>query len=258
MSLESGRKLGYIASLITVILPIVSIVGVVAIIFSIFATASRIGSGTPVFNALGVSIGLIGFIVALAAISIAGFILFIVAMYRLSNYYNEPRIFKNVLYAFIINILGGIIILVVYFAFIITALGTNILTNPPIATTFIAQLLITYIVAIAVSVAFAIVHGLLYMRAFNKLGEKSGVDNFKTAAILYIIGAIIPLVAWIAWIFAAMGFNKLKATPTPSTYAPYIVQPILSNSKQTKHCSNCGAENLADALYCSSCGKTLQ
>jgi hypothetical protein len=112
-------------------------------------------------------------------------------------------------------------------------------------------------VVFVAALAFAIVNGLLYMRAFNKLGEKSGIDNFKTAAILYIIVAIIPLVTWIAWIFSAMAFNKLKPSLTTTTS---VTNPIQSQSStmQTRRCSNCEAENLADAVYCSSCVKPLQ
>ena len=106
--------------------------------------------------------------------------------------------------------------------------------------------------------AFGIVNGVLYMRAFNKLKEKSGVDNFGTAGLLILIGVFIPIIAWIAWIFAAMGFKKLKAAPAASPYVPYPVQPPLSTQMQTKRCPNCGTENRSDALYCSNCGKPLQ
>ncbi len=91
------------------------------------------------------------------------------------------------------------------------------------------------------------------MRAFNKLKEKSGVESFGTAGILYLVGSIIPLVSWIAWIFAAAGFSKLK--PVPLSNASYPTQP-LTTTIQTKRCPNCGTENSADALYCSSLRQT--
>ena len=87
----------------------------------------------------------------------------------------------------------------------------------------------------------------LYMRAFNKLKEKSGVDNFGTAGLLYLIGVFIPLITWIAWIFAAMGFNKLKAAPAASPHVSYSTQPPLSSTMQTKRCPNCGTENYGDS-----------
>jgi hypothetical protein len=108
-----------------------------------------------------------------------------------------------------------------------------------------------------VALAFGIVNGVLYMRAFNKLKEKSGVDNFGTTGLLILIGVFIPIISWIAWIFAAMGFKKLKVAPTPSPHVPYYVHPPLSTTTQIKRCPNCGAENLTDAFYCSSCGKPL-
>src|ERR1035437_5313600 len=126
MSLESGRKLGLTASWISIILPVVAVVGVVAIIFSIIATAATgTGTGTVVPNIFGVSIGLIGFVIALAFTAIVGFILFMVSMHRLSNYYNEPGIFRNVLYAFILSIVEGIVLVGVYIAIVLSAIGSS-------------------------------------------------------------------------------------------------------------------------------------
>ena len=39
-------------------------------------------------------------------------------------------------------------------------------------------------VVLGVALVFGIVNAVLYMRAFNKLEEKSGVDNFGTAGLL--------------------------------------------------------------------------
>jgi uncharacterized membrane protein len=259
MSLESGRKFGYYASLMNVILPIVAIISVVAVIFSIFASAATgiaNGSFGSIFSVFG---GFIIFIIAIAAVGIAGLIMFIYAMYSLSNYYNEPAIFKNVLYAFIVSLVSGAVVVVLEFVAFISAFAGIFSTNTPSSgTTAFPQIIIAYIVVIAVAFALGIVNGVLYMRAFNKLKEKSGVDNFGTAGLLYLIGVFIPIIAWIAWIFAAMGFNKLKATPTQSPYIPYVGQPPLSTTAQNKRCPNCGAENRAEALYCSNCGKPLQ
>jgi len=256
MSLESGRKFGYYASLINFILPIVAIVGVVAFIFSIIAagaTGIANGSVSPVFS--GVFGGFIIFIIALVAAAIAGFILFMVAMNNLSNYYHEPAIFKNVLYAFILSLVSTGVIFALEFTLILSTIAG--ITQTPSSSTAVPFIL-SYIVVIVVALAFGIVNGLLYMRAFNKLKEKSGVDNFGTAGLLYLIGIIVPIIAWIAWIFAAMGFKKLKAAPAVAPYASYSTQPPLSSTAPTKRCPNCGTDNYGDASYCRNCGKTLQ
>jgi uncharacterized membrane protein len=259
MSLESGRKFGYYASLINVIMPIVAIISVVAIIFSAIATtATRIanGSGGPAISVFG---GFFIFIIVMVAVGIAGFIMFMYSMYSLSNYYNEPAIFKNVLYAFIVSIVSGAVAVILEFAVLISAFaGFSTINTPSSVTPAFTQIILTYAVVLVVALAFGIVNGVLYMRAFNKLKEKSGVDNFGTAGLLYLIGVFIPIIAWIAWIFAATGFNKLKAVPAASPYISYSIQPPPSTQMQTKRCPNCGAENRADALYCNSCGKPLQ
>jgi uncharacterized membrane protein len=240
-------------------MPIVAIISVVAIIVSIIATsATRIvnGSAGPAFSIFG---GLILFLIIMVAAGIAGFIMFMYSMHSLSNYYKEPEIFKNVLYAFIMSIVSGAVVVILEFAVLLSAFsGFSSIATPSSVTPVFTKVILTYAVVIVVALAFGIVNGVLYMRAFNKLKEKSGVDNFGTAGLLILIGVFIPIISWIAWIFAAMGFNKLKAAPTPSQYVPYSVHPPLSTKTQIKRCPNCGAENLTDALYCNSCGKPLQ
>ena len=151
MSLESGRKLGLTASLINVILPIVAIVGVVTIVFSIIAAiATEIGRGTIVPGFLGFSIGVIVFIASVAILGIVGFILFIVAMYNLSHYYNEPSIFKNVLYAFFLTIAETVVIFGIYLAILFSSAGSIPQTTQPTTTAF-AQAILSFVAVIAVA-----------------------------------------------------------------------------------------------------------
>jgi uncharacterized membrane protein len=253
LSFESGKKLGVTASLINVILPVIGAVATVAFVVSIiFATASRVSSGTATSGIGLFSVGLVIFIIAIAALAIAGFIMFMVAMHRLSGYYNEPGIFKNVLYALVLTIAEYILIFALEFAFIFSSITriSSPSTSPNILTTFPL-----FLIAVLVgAVVFGIVNGWLYMRSFNKLKEKSGVDNFWTAGILYLVGTIVPVVGWIAWIFAYMGFHKLQpaSTAIPTVSYPYQQMPT------KRFCTYCGAENKVDSRFCSNCGKPLQ
>jgi uncharacterized membrane protein len=254
MSLESARKLGLNASRINIILPIIAIVLVVVFFFAVFASAiSGIFTGTPAPSMLGVFGGFIIAFVAIVAIALAGYIMFMVAMYRFSNYYSEPAIFKNVLYGLILSIVSAVVVFTLEIASLLSSIASIFSTSMPTTTPPFGLFTFTYLGAIAVSIAFGIVNGWLYMRAFNKLKEKSRVDNFGTAGLLFLIGAIIPLVAWIAWIFAAMGFSNLKPTQATAQTA-YTTQPTYT-AMQTKRCSQCGAENSVEALFCKNCGK---
>ncbi len=272
MSLESGRKLGLTASLIAVLMPVIIGIAYVILIFSAI-TGNLSGSNPPSSGVSPFPLSAIILISFVGAIALAGFVLFVIAMHRLSQYYNEPSIFKNTLYAFIINIIGGITLVAIEITLIgnlarnitqtttQTTAATPVPTFPPIANFFV-QYIIALLALAAVALVLGVVSAVLYMRAFNKLGEKSRVDNFKTTGLLYLLGTVLSIVGvgilliWIAWIFAAIGFHSLKPSSTISTYS--TVQPQLTGVTQKRYCTYCGTENNKDALYCQACGKQLQ
>ena len=145
MSLETGRKLGLTASLINVIVPIVMVALYGVLIFSlIFSIQNAIISGgsTPIPSGspfLSFGIIWIAFI-ALGFISFIGLILFIIAMYQLSHYYNEPIIFRNVIYSIVISIVGEVALFAILFAVIVSTLMNTVVRAPTAASSFVWSL----------------------------------------------------------------------------------------------------------------------
>jgi uncharacterized membrane protein len=233
-------------------MPAILVVMYVAFFLALFTSipTRSTTSIAPSFVGLIIAFGVIG------VVSFAGLIMFFVSMHRLSRYYSEPNIFTNVLYALILNIVGGITIVIALFGFLFASLGNFITsaTGTAAFTAVLAQFFVILAVVLLVSLALGLVSGVLYMRTFNKLAEKSGVDNFRTAGILYLVGVIVPVVGWIAWIFAYMSFGILKPT-TPATSNAY--PQASSSSLPSKFCPNCRAENSVDSLYCRNCGKPI-
>jgi uncharacterized membrane protein len=268
MSLESGRKLGLTASLITVIMPIIMVISLVFFIFSIIAAIPTGPNPVPVpttFSPLPF-FGLIITIALAGIISFVGIILFIVAMHRLAEYYNEPGIFKNTLYAFILNIVGGFVVAAIEIVLLVASIGSiqSIVSTPQVSTPsafnpLFTQLIVEFIAVFAVALVFGIVSAVLYMRAFNKLAEKSGVGTFRTVGLLYLIGTVVPIggiLVWVAWILAAIGFHSLKPSSS-STFAYSAPQAPAPSIAQKRYCPYCGRENRANAVYCGYCGKQL-
>ena len=223
MSFELGRKLGLTASIIAVIVPVITVIlyGLLFLsLLGIISSALTGGSQTlvsPLFPA-----GILTALVAIGIIGLIGIILFLVAMNRLSQYYSEPSMFKNALYGFLINIIGITALIVIAFALIFTTIVHSATSSAPVLSgAFTTMLLGVVVAALVISIASAV----LYMRAFNKLGEKSGVHSFNTAGLLYLVGTALTIVlvgsllVWIAWIFALSGFNSLK----PKTAEPLTV-----------------------------------
>jgi uncharacterized membrane protein len=260
MSFESAKKLGLTASLINVILPIAMVIIYAGYIFFLFST---LASGFYSSGLSGVSTFSIGFSIALfalGALGFAGFILFLIAMHRLSEYYREPAIFRNVLIAYILQIVA----VIVAFAVLLVAIFLSASSAQASLMPSFSSLILEFIGALGAYYVISIVSGVLFMRAQNKLAEKSGVDNFKTFGLIYLIGILLApalvggLLVWVAWIIGATGFQKLK--PTSATVNQPLYNPPFTAVPNTpkRFCPYCGTENPQDALYCRNCGKQLQ
>jgi uncharacterized membrane protein len=277
MSLQSGRKLGLAASLIQIIIPVIAvIVVVIAIVYMIASIPATLTGPNPTLpNFSFLYLGFVAVLVLVGIVTFIGIILFIIAMHSLSHYYNEPGIFKNALYGFILNIVGSIVAVVVEFVFVLRSIGSlspsstlpaAVTPTPPLPplTSIFAQFVLGFLAVLAVGFVLAIISAVLYMRAFNKLAEKSGIDNFRTAGLLYLLGQVLAIVlvgallVWIGWIFAAMGFNSIKPKEPPPPTLVYTTSQTTMPTIKKIYCPNCGTENDANATYCKYCGRKLQ
>jgi len=258
MSFESAKKLGYRASILNIIIPVIVVLCAVGVLFQIIYQVINNPGAEPDLFGIGF---LIGIIIAAAIIGIIAFVMFVLSMYKLSNYYKEPAIFRNIIYSFIISIIFSTILSVVVSLTLNTAItdlaqaATNDFNS---VTTMFTSLLSLLAAIIFISIGLGIIQGILYWQAFTKLGEKSGVEGFKTTGLLYLIGSIIngtgigAILIWIAWITAAKNYKQLQPQPNPPT--AYNTTSTLN----TVYCSSCGTENNANDTYCKHCGNTLQ
>ena len=261
MSLDTGKKLGITSSLIFIIAPIIAVSLYAAFFISLIGSiSSSITNGGVFPTSPAASLGWISLALgATGLISIIGFILFLIAMYELSHYYNEQGIFRNIMFALIIGIVGVVVIIAVTVVFVFAAVANGVTASSAssLGLSFFGVIIGATIAAFLV----AIVSAIFVMRAFNKLGDKSDVHSFNTAGILILIGAIIPVVgsiiSWIGMIFVLSGFFSLKpkpdvtATNSGMPNAPYVSQNVIK-------CPQCGAENSINAEFCWSCGKQLK
>jgi uncharacterized membrane protein len=249
MSLESGRKFGLTASLIAITAPIILAIAYVGLFISLLGSvSSTIGRSTSPnisllpFTALGI-------VVAAVVVGVIICILLLIAMNNLSKYYSEPAIFKNLLNALILSIIGIVVIGVVLAAFFVASIARTASSPAVSAIWVIGGLggLFLGILAIVIYSAF------LTKRAFDKLGDKSGIDSFRTAGLLFLIGAFVPLVAYVGCIFAAIGYNQLTPNKQVTNSMPQYVTP----AGTVKRCPHCGTENSPDATYCKNCGRQI-
>jgi uncharacterized membrane protein len=255
MSFEVAKKYGYRASVMNVILPIAAIIillgATAALFYQIFANPAV--ASTSVTFLVGF---IIGFSIIIMIAGISALILFILSMHKLANYYKEPKIFKNILYGFLSSVISGITISVVstlMTTIFATSTAENIIIDPYTGNGFSAiaqlfgQIIAVYAVIIIISLICGIIHAILWYQAFDLLGEKSGIEKFKTVGLLYLIGMFVPIVSWIAWIYAAKAYKQLQPQPTTTQ------QPNFNKI----YCNQCGTENLTNTTYCNNCNQPL-
>jgi uncharacterized membrane protein len=170
--------------------------------------------------------------------------------------------FSKILYGFILNIVGSTEGVALEFAFLISA-SRNLQVGTVASVTSFGQVIITLLAVLAVIFVFAIVGAVFYMCAFNALGQKSGVDSFKTAGLLILIGYALTivflgaLIIWVAWILVTIGFFSLKESKVPTYAYPQQPQYAYAPCGQVKYCISCGATNTFGAKFCNKCGKPM-
>lgn len=226
--------------------------------------------------------GILGGSSIVGVLSFVGFILFLVAMHGFSKDYAERKIFSYILYGFIISVVLAVVIGIIWFALFMVSILSLFSTfgpTPPTSTPQIQSLITPYYAPLMLGMAVVSLVWILYnYKAFNLLAEKSGVQLFRSAAKIFVAGAVVNvavgaffavlgllglidyyvmllvsvpggLVQYIAWGFVAKGFFSIPVS-TPSYAA--TTPPV-----QGSYCPHCGAQNQADATYCSRCGQKL-
>lgn len=163
-------------------------------------TLSGIGS---ILIALGCLIPFLG---------IVGIIFLLIGLKEFSEYYNEPRIFKNALYGFIFGLIGILAAGFAFFSIYIFRL-MEIMTM---------RFFISFILSLLVLFIFYLLKAIFYKRTFTLIANKSSEELFNIVGILLLVGAVLTIIVvgliimFIAWIIAAIAFLSLKPKATPS------------------------------------------
>ncbi len=153
-------------------------------------------------------------------LGIVGFILLMVGLKNLSEYYKDRGIFGNALYGIIFGVIG-----VVAAAFIIIALvfGGSFLGfqyNPGgVVTGDVVALIGGVIIALVIAFIFYILMAVYLRRSFTSLANKTGIGYFRTAGLLLLVGAVLTIIIigllliFVAWIMLTVAFFSMPSNP---------------------------------------------
>jgi len=191
-------------------------------------------------------IGFIPFSSYVGVIALVGFILILVALHGLGDYYKEGGIFSNALYGFIAGIVG---VVVTAAAALYVIFDTSILTNflhtiypgwdgkwsslggltantSNITASNIAPVLGALFAVLVILWVFFIASAVFNRRSLKMLSAKASVGLFSTAGTLLLVGAVLAIVLigflliWIAVLLIAIAFFQMKPQPQQPATPP--------------------------------------
>jgi uncharacterized membrane protein len=192
-------------------------------------------------------------------LSLVGIILVLVSMKGFAEHYKDESIFTDTLYGFISGV-GGFIAAIILFIGILVSYIRRISLTTPVAPSGLG--VAAFIVILVIAFVFLLVQAVFYKRAFDKLAAKTGEDMFRTAGLLLLIGSVLTIIfvgfilLFVAWILIAIAFFSVKIEATK--FQEPVFQSQTPASIEKRYCPYCGAENEADSLYCSRCGRKLK
>lgn len=210
--------------------------------------------------AIGALMTFLGWIPSVGvAISIVGFILVLIGMKGLSEYYRDESIFRNTLSGVVFGIVGAIALFIA---------GLTVAGSATLGIVGLFGGILLALILLAVVFVFYLLMAISFRKAFYALAERSGEHLFHTAGTLMFIGAALTIIVvgiflvFIAWIIATIAFFQIRTGPQPQSYVYSPPTPSSSPaptaSTETKYCSNCGAPIESGAAFCSHCGKQIQ
>ena len=197
------------------------------------------------------TLGGIGSILLLIpAVNIVGYILILIATKYISDGLGDRSIFDNMLYAVIAGIVGVAAAAVIIFTGAIFGVFT-----------FTASAIGGVIAGLAVAWIALIVSSIFIRRAYDTMATKLNVGMFRTAGLLYFIGAILTivligfvilLVAAILQIIAYFSIQDVAQGVQPQPAS----QPTMQQAPEPgmKFCPSCGTQLSSSTAFCSKCG----
>jgi uncharacterized membrane protein len=155
-------------------------------------------------------------------IPVVGEVLVIIAAKNISEVTKEESIYKNVLYAMLLIIIGSLVSTVIIYGSVF-----SVFMNPVNAFTRIRTGLFLSLVVAGI---FLTIGAIFLRRGFNRIADLFNINYFRTAALIFLIGAILVIafiggiVILIAEVFMIIAFFSLPEQQAMQT-EPSLIPP---------------------------------
>jgi len=203
-------------------------------------------------------------------LAVIGFIMTLIAVKYISDSLQDKSIFNDMLIAIVLSIIGFVVVGVIVGLSVYRFVGLGGIVPGTVTTTTpgLVGLITGIVVGLVIGWIVLVVSSYFLRKAYNEVGLKLNVGMFKTAALIYFIGAILTIIVigllliLIAQILLVVAFFSIPDMVTPS--GPGMPPPLLGSPTMagqpatpmagTKFCVKCGASLAQDASFCPNCG----
>ena len=220
---------------------------------------SNLGNA-KILGGIGALLMLIGFFVSsFGALLIIGLILLFIGIKFIADETKDKKIFDNFLYYFICHLIAIVAVLgILTYTFVNSNIDfTNIQQIAQQITDFnsfmdvFGGLIVGCLAAFIIGWILFIIGSLFLRKSFNSIAQHTNVGLFKTAGLVYLIGALTMIIfigiiiIWVALIIEVIAFFSLPEKLPSSTAA----------KASKRRCPNCGRTIPEDARACPYCAK---
>jgi uncharacterized membrane protein len=202
-------------------------------------------------------------------LAIIGFVMTLIAVKYISDYLQDSAIFRNMIIAIGLSIVGFVVVAVIVAASVFSFIGLGSLNSGTVTPSpGLFGALAGIVVGLVIGWIVLVLSAYFLRKAYNTVGLKLNVGMFKTAALIYFIGAILTIIVvgllliLIAQILLIVAFFSIPDMPMASgpglppspPGSPSMATQPGAPLTGTKFCVKCGASLAQDASFCPNCG----
>ena len=206
-------------------------------------------------------------------LGIIGFVLVLLATKQIADAVSDRAIFRNMIISTVLGIAALIVVAIVVLVSLtritnyLRDLSNHVASHPRLG------VIILIVLGLLVVWLLYLVSAFFLRRSFNKVALRLNAGLFRTAGLVFLIGAALTiilvgfLILFIAEIMFAIAFFTMPeqvasgTLPTGSLFPPSGVPPQNTGAPPSasaggnKFCSKCGASIPQDTIFCPSCGQ---
>jgi uncharacterized membrane protein len=164
-------------------------------------------------------------------LAVAGLVLILVAMRKLSKGLGEPSIWNNSVYAVVAAFVGIVVAVLLVVASLLALVGLESLTGVEwgkvtLTDAQVAGFAISFVFGVAAAWVAFVLSALYVKRAADKIAERLAVPMFRTAGTVYLVGAgLMIILVGFALVFVAALLFAVAFFSIPQAAAVAPAQP---------------------------------